>query len=40
MLTEAERSWLDAYHARVCAEIGPELDRLDRVWLEKACAPL
>lgn len=40
LLTDGERSWLDAYHARVAAEIGPLLDRLDRAWLEQACAPL
>ncbi len=40
LLTPAERSWLDAYHARVATEIGPGLDRLDRAWLEQACAPL
>lgn len=40
LLTDAERSWLDAYHARIAAEIGPQLDRLDRAWLEQVCAPL
>ncbi|WP_114376664.1 aminopeptidase P family protein [Elioraea thermophila] len=40
LLSEWERSWLDSYHARVAAEIGPLLDRLDRAWLEQACAPL
>lgn len=40
LLTDGERSWLDAYHARVFGEIGPLLDRLDRAWLEQACAQL
>lgn len=40
LLTEAERAWIDAYHARVLAEIGPLVPMDDRVWLEQACAPL
>ena len=40
LMTEAERLWLDAYHARVATELsgqgGPELDS----WLRQACAPL
>ncbi len=39
-LTEDERAWLDAYHARVLAEIGPHLDGATRGWLTRACAPL
>jgi Xaa-Pro aminopeptidase len=34
MLTAEERAWLDAYHARVAAEIGPMLEGEDRAWLE------
>lgn len=40
LLTEAERSWIDAYHARVLAEVGQLADEAARQWLEKACAPL
>jgi Xaa-Pro aminopeptidase len=40
MLSEGEREWLDGYHARVLAEIGPQLDEGQRAWLEEACAPL
>ncbi|MGF1550810.1 MAG: aminopeptidase P family protein [Sphingomonadaceae bacterium] len=40
MLTEAERGWLDAYHARVLATIGPRLDGEAKAWLEGACSPL
>jgi Xaa-Pro aminopeptidase len=39
-LSPAERAWLDAYHARVLAEIGPQLDGDVRDWLTAACAPL
>lgn len=40
LLGAPERAWLDAYHARVLAVIGPLLDATDRGWLEAACAPL
>ncbi len=41
LLTEAERAWIDAYHARVLAEIGPALTgEAERAWLKAACAPL
>jgi Xaa-Pro aminopeptidase len=36
MLTGAELDWLNAYHARVREEIGPELGPEDRAWLEQA----
>ena len=39
-LTAEERAWVDAYHARVLAEIGPQLDGEAAAWLERACAPL
>ncbi len=35
-----EVAWLDAYHARVVTEVGPDLDDAERAWLVKACAPL
>ncbi|AZI38234.1 aminopeptidase P family protein [Caenibius tardaugens] len=40
LLDPAERAWLDAYHARVLALIGPQLDDDARDWLRRACAPL
>ena len=40
MLTAEERDWLNAYHARVRAEIWPQLDEVDGAWLEEACAPV
>lgn len=40
MLTRAERDYVDAYHARVLEEIGPELDDNLAKWLKKACRPL
>ncbi len=40
LLSAAEGAWLDAYHARVCAEIGPQLEGAARDWLEEATAPL
>ena len=36
-LEPSERRWLDAYHARVLAEVGPMLDAADRAWLGQAC---
>lgn len=40
LLTEAERAEVDAYHARVLAEVGPGVDAATRAWLEQACRPL
>lgn len=43
LLTAAERAWVDAYHARVLAEVGPKLgpgDAATASWLAEACAPL
>ncbi len=40
LLTGDERAWLDAYHARVLAEVGPALAPAERAWLTAACAPL
>ena len=40
MLTDDERFWLDAYHARVLETLGPHVDEVTRAWLETACAPL
>ncbi len=40
LLTPQERGWLDAYHARVVAELGPDLPPPARAWLASACAPV
>ncbi len=40
LLEPAERAWVDAYHARVLAEVGPALPGPAREWLAAACAPL
>ena len=40
MLTRAERAWIDTYHARVLAEVGPALNGPARDWLAAACQPL
>ncbi|MET0295220.1 MAG: aminopeptidase P family protein [Phenylobacterium sp.] len=40
LLTSEERAQMDAYHARVLAEIGPLVEPEVRAWLEGACAPL
>lgn len=40
LLDDGERAWIDAYHARVWAELAPLLDAPTRAWLEQACAPL
>jgi Xaa-Pro aminopeptidase len=40
LLTQAERDWLNAYHARVLAEVGPALDAATAAWLAAACTPL
>ena len=39
-LDNEEREQVNAYHARVLAEIGPQLDGAEAAWLEAACAPL
>lgn len=41
MLTPPERDWLNVYHARVRAEVAPNLpSAADRTWLDQATAPL
>jgi Xaa-Pro aminopeptidase len=40
LLTADERAWLNAYHARVLAEVGPQLDDAARSWLAEATAPV
>jgi len=36
MLENHERIWLNAYHARIYAELSPYLDPQDRAWLAQA----
>jgi len=40
MLTDAERDWVDAYHARVRDALAPRLSAGDRDWLEQATRKL
>lgn len=40
LLTEDERGWLDAYHARVRDTLSPLVDEDVRIWLETATAPI
>ena len=40
LLSGAERGWLDAYHARVLAEVGRSLPADAHTWLTQACLPL
>ena len=40
LLSAAERSWVDAYHAVVIEKVGPGLAADERSWLDAACAPL
>jgi Xaa-Pro aminopeptidase len=41
LLTEPERAWVNDYHARVYATVGPLLDDAGaRAWLERATRPL
>lgn len=40
LLNPIEIAWIDAYHARVLAELGPLVEANDRVWLMAACSTL
>ena len=40
LLDPHERAWVDAYHARVLAEVAPLVEAEVREWLKGACAPL
>jgi Xaa-Pro aminopeptidase len=40
LLTPAERSWIDGYHARVLKILGPLVGQADREWLAGATAKL
>ena len=40
LLTQAERVWVDTYHARVADRLTPLLDRETAAWVAAKCAPL
>lgn len=40
LLSNDERGWIDAYHAATLHLIGPRVDGEDKLWLDRACAPL
>ncbi len=40
LLSDEERAWLDGYHAKVLALVGPQLEGDVLAWLKAACAPL
>jgi Xaa-Pro aminopeptidase len=39
-LTEAERAWVDAYHARTLEIVGPQLEGPAKQWLAEVCKTL
>jgi Xaa-Pro aminopeptidase len=40
LLTEAEKAWLNAYHARVREVVAPQVDDATRAWLTEATKPI
>ena len=40
MLTDAELTWLNDYHAQVYDKLSPLLDENLRKWLAEACAEI
>jgi len=40
LMNRDEQEWVDSYHARVLAEIGPGLSPDEQAWLTGACAPI
>ena len=40
LLTPAERDWLNAFHARVWSEIGPQVSGTVKDWLKQATAAI
>jgi Xaa-Pro aminopeptidase len=40
LMTEAEKQWLNAYHARVREVVAPQVDADTRAWLEDATRPI
>jgi Xaa-Pro aminopeptidase len=39
LLTDGEKGWLNAYHARVRETVAPQVDAATRAWLDEANAP-
>ncbi len=40
LLTEAEKKWLNDYHARVREVVAPQVDAPTKAWLEEATRPI
>jgi len=40
LLTDAEKTWLNAYHARVREVVAPQVDEATRAWLSDATRPI
>jgi Xaa-Pro aminopeptidase len=40
LLTGAERTWMDSYHARVHSSLAPLLDAATQAWLAAATRPI
>jgi Xaa-Pro aminopeptidase len=40
LLTDAEKTWLNAYHARVREVVAPQVDDATRAWLTEATRPI
>ena len=40
MLSDGEKAWVDAYHAKVLEIVGPQLAGEEKAWLLEACATL
>lgn len=40
LLTEKEKSWLNAYHQKVFEKLSPCLKQVERRWLKSACRPV
>ncbi len=40
LMTGPEIAWLNAYHTRVLAEVGPRLSSAELAWLTEACAAI
>jgi Xaa-Pro aminopeptidase len=40
LMSADELGWLNAYHARVAAEVRPQLDEATKLWLDEATAPV
>jgi len=40
LLTDGEKGWLNAYHARVRETVAPQVDAATRAWLDEATRPI